>query len=1262
VTPEVIAEVTTPSKETMSYPDPMPMKLQLHYLNAQCARLEVPVRIDVGENQGYEFMALVDTGAHRSFLNSQFIEKFVPKLNVRMRPFDELVVGASGNNLTVKGQVDIPCTIGQHRLTHNFIVAELPDLFAIVGIDYLNRYQATWDYQKGGLVCGVDVDPNTKPDVCSFSTSQAITIPGRSAQNLTVRLKGASTSDCSVILQTEDEFVPVLVPSVVNHAVDGQTQLLLINQEETAVTIPGGTTLGRWEPLSLTAYDDHKSLLASTSKTSTFPVAGEFSTELEELYARSSPALTEKQKELLRGVLWEYQDVFASDDKPLGRTQIVRHYIDTAEHRPIKQSPRRVPIHREHLVEDALQEMQDSGVIRPSESPWSSPIVLVRKKDGNYRFCVDYRKLNECTVKDAYPLPRIEDNLDAMQGARWFSSLDLQSGYWQVEMEEVDKEKTAFTTKFGLWEFNVMPFGLCNAPATFQRLMEQVLMNLQWKILVLYLDDVVVYASTVEEHLKRLEMVFQRLRSAGLQLKSKKCDILKSNVAFLGHIIDQHGVHTDPDKVQKVVKWPIPDCVRTVRSFIGLTSYYRRYIKDYAQIARPLHQLTQKGREFEWTVECEQAFRALKEALVSNTLMAYPRRGELFILDTDASGWAIGAVLSQLQGSNPRQEKEERVVAYGSRCLNPAEVNYCTTRRELLAIVYFAEYFRHFLLGCRFVVRTDHGSLRWLMQIREPSGQVARWIERLASFDMEIQYRKGEQHGNADAMSRIPCPRGCTFCTKTFPEEAIVPNEEENESPDPVPDGSDSQVLTDSKVLILKDVLCSNVQTERKEEEIPADQPRGFRLLWCAVQEASADLPVTDVIPSASSKPVQLLAIGVGPLPRRGRPRQRPWTCTLPLRKDEGEEVDWSAAAVALAVQRDPILSKVYTWRVKPQWEDIANEGKEVKHYWAAWKQIRRDSSGLLWYRWVMGEHFRWKLILPPQYQFAALCLLHDAPVSGHLGMERSVCRLQQAPVYWYHHHKRMRDHCRTCDACQLAKPSTKRKPRAPMKSFTAGEPMERVAVDILGPLRESAAGNVYVLVFVDYFTKWVEIFALADHTAETVATCLIEHVFSRFGLPLQLHSDQGTEFMSELFRATMKLLGITQTRTTPWRPQSDGMVERMNRTLETMLRQYVDEDHQDWDRWLPYCAWAYRSSIHSSTRFTPNKLMLGREVWMPLDLITPHPEEEDEPRPVDPDAYVDRLRRTLEVVFTRVRENLRVATKRQKREYDRELPPQVPT
>ena len=399
---------------------------------------------------------------------------------------------------------------------------------------------------------------------------------------------------------------------------------------------------------------------------------------------------------------------------------MAEHKIRLTDETPIREPPRRVPVYKREALDQEVQKLEKQGVIEKSFSPWEAQTVMVKKKDGTWRMCVDYRKLNGRTIQDVYPITRIDENLDSLSGADWFSCLDLDMAYHQVPMAKNDKEKTAFATPLGgLYHYITMPFGLCSAPSTFQRLIERALHGLQWHIVVLYLDDIIVMGRTFEEHLKNLGTVFDRLPEAGLKLKTKKCKFLQHETSFLGHTVSREGIQTNPSKVQAIKDMSRPGTVTQVRSFLGFCSYYRKYVQDFAGITKPLFDLTKKDAKMVWTKDQQDAFEKLKIRLISAPILGYLQvDGQEFILDTDASSVAIGAVLSQIQ------DVREAVIAYGSKVLTKPERNYCVTRRELLAVVYFTKFFKHYLLGRRFILRTDHGSLIWISRFREPDGQV----------------------------------------------------------------------------------------------------------------------------------------------------------------------------------------------------------------------------------------------------------------------------------------------------------------------------------------------------------------------------------------------------------------------------------------------------------------------------------------------------------------------------------------------------------
>ena len=388
----------------------------------------------------------------------------------------------------------------------------------------------------------------------------------------------------------------------------------------------------------------------------------------------------------LQAVVDEYRQLFSTVP---GFTDLAHHTIPTANNPPVRVPLRRIPAQYREEIERQLQEMLDRNIIRVSSSPWLAPAVYVPKKSGELRICIDYRELNKRTMKDAYPLPLPDEAQDRLAGASIFSKLDLQSGYWQLPVQEEDRLKTAFCPGpgMGLYEFCRMPFGVTGGPSSFQRLMDKVLHGLSF--VTSYIDDVLIHSSSMELHQSHLRLVFNRLAEAGLTLRGSKCKIGLDKVQYLGHIFSKNGMAPDTDKIAVVQNWPTPTDVTEVRQFPGLASYYRRYVKNFADIAAPLHHLTQKAVEFNWEENCQQSFQVLKDALTQAPVLCYPCFKKGFTLQSDASAVGIGAVL----------EQDGHVIAYASRSLTPPERQYSVIERECLAVVFAVKHFRHYLLG-----------------------------------------------------------------------------------------------------------------------------------------------------------------------------------------------------------------------------------------------------------------------------------------------------------------------------------------------------------------------------------------------------------------------------------------------------------------------------------------------------------------------------------------------------------------------------------
>ena len=890
------------------------------------------------------------------------------------------------------------------------------------------------------------------------------------------------------------------------------------------------------------------------------------SPELEKLVNSIDSDLSFSQKTSVKQLLHQNSSIFATQDNPFGKTDLVTHSINTDSNHPIKQAVRRPPFHLRSEAHAEVEKMLDKGVIEPSDSPWASPVVLVRKKDGSLRYCIDYRKLNSITIKDSYPLPRIDESLDSLSKTQYFSTLDLASGYWQIGLDEDAKRKSAFCTTSGLYQFKVMPFGLTNAPATFQRLMERVLAGLQWQICLVYIDDVIIFSQTFEDHLQHLSTVFDRLKEAGLKLKPKKCFLFQTSVKYLGHIVSRDGISTDPDKTKAVKEWPTPHDVTDVKKFLGLCGYYRRFVPNFATISKPLTRLTEKNSIFVWGEEEESAFLTLKDLLVSAPIMAYPESSSTFILDTDASGSGIGAVLSQII------EGEERVIAYGSRILTKAERAYCVTRREMLAVVHFCKYFRHYLLGRKFLLRTDHASLRWLKSFKEPEGQVARWLEVLDTYNFQLEHRPGVRHANADAMSRVPCAQ----CNQQHVD----------------PKSRRGRPMNDSA-------------TDFDRHHARPVQTRG---------KTSKTLPATT-------------------------PQKTNW---LP-------DTELSLDSIRQAQLADPCISTVKQWVVdgeRPDFQSIRSEGREIKFYFENFPSLKIVEGILIRELDPPDMTIRRQICLPPTLHKEAFDVCHSSITAGHFGKAKTTALVKRRFI-WFAMHKTIEIFSRQCDVCAQYKTDGKKR-RASLNTQVTGVPMERVCIDLVGPFPESVNGNKFALVVTDYFTKYVEIFPLPNQEATSVATVLVRDFFSRYGVPHFLHSDQGSQFESKLFSEVCSLLGISKTRTTPFHPQSDGLSERNIKTLSRMIAM-TTQSQVNWDEHLPFISMAYRATPQCSTGLSPNFMMFGRELSMPVDIMIGAPIDQ----PLSELDYIKNLQSKLTEAYKLARLNLKSSAARQKKYYN---------
>ncbi len=930
------------------------------------------------------------------------------------------------------------------------------------------------------------------------------------------------------------------------------------------------------------------------------------------LYNSSCEGLDEQQCLNLKQLLYSYSDVFAKDDMDLGCLQGIYHRIDTGDATPVNEKMRRTPIGFQDLERDHIQKLLDANIIQPSASEWAAAPVLVRKKCGAVRYCLDYRKLNGVTIKDRFPLPNINDCLDTLQGNTLFSTLDLAMGYYQIMIHPDSQNKTAFITKYGQFSHTRMGMGLCNAPATFQRAIQLVLRGILWEEVLAYLDDIIVLGKNFDESLVNLKKVLERFRFHNLKLKPSKCILLRKQVQFLGKVVTENGITIAPSKLEAVQSWPVPKNQTELQSFLGFVNYHRDHIRNFAQIASPLYDLSTKKGEITLSDEHLEAFNTLKQAVTSAGCLSFPTPDGLFILDTDASSLALGAVLSQVQ------DGVVKPICYASNTLLKTQRNYCTTRKELLSVVKFCRQFRHYLLGRRFLLRTDHNSLVWLTRFKDVQGQLARWLEELSQYDIEILHRSGKDHINCDALSRLPdtlapcdCYQagkslqtlpcgGCAFCTRAHNQW-----------------GRFCEDVDDVIPLAVRSVTTrSSPQSPDDNDDNPDDVD-----MPTSTDTSGPNVPLNDA-PSAAN-----------------------WLETF------------SPIELRDIQSQDPDIAPIVQWLhsdIEPSIRQLRLTSPATRAYWLCRSNLQ-FINGVLYYQWEEGgsSSARHALLLVPEgLRNQVLFHCHDARHAGHFGIQKTVKRLKQS-FYWYGMSRDGKEYVKSCLACNKNKKANKN-PKAPLRAFHAGFPMERIHMDILGPFTTSQLGNKYILMVICQFSKWIDIIPISDQTAETVAKEFLARIVSYFGCPLEIFTDQGSNFQSNLFSAFCELLEITRTRTTPYRPCGNGQVERYNRVVLQMVRCYIEGKVKQWDRDLYLLAMALRSTEHRQTGFTPNRLMLGREVLQPVDLLLGL--TETQLQRYEPYQWVQHLAKEASRAHHIARENLDASQLRQKRDYDLRL------
>ncbi len=1176
----------------------------------------------------YTGTMMLDTGSAGNYISEKFYN-YLKENNRNSLQYDDVTYEETiilGDNSTIEaeGRVGMIIYIGKHPYLVDFVVLNNLCDTGILGVPFMDTYVDCIDMRRG--------------EINLFKTS-LVTLEGKvrvePLTQATVRGRVTNSGEGrheAVLMQVMAHInTEIMIPNSLISVIQGRTQLQLSNFTPQDINLKDGTVLGIClflkEDVVVIPMSQRRKMEFCHMEPSTTPsfveecdvfdmnkLSDQDKVFLEEFDFTDTTLSLEEQQRVCQ-VLLKYKSTFVCEEYPeLGCTDLLTYHIKLKEgSKPFTSRAYRLDPQKMATLREQLNNLLKDDVIKPAESPYSSPVILVRKppeldEEGNvkhtkWRCCLDFRRLNQDIVPDAYNLPDIrtlQDHIGMLSKPRLLTKVDMDRAFWQIPLDEESKPCTAFTTPYGNFVCNRLPMGLSVSPSVWQRLVNMVMAGMDPFEVMCYIDDLLIVSTTIERHLELLEEVLIRLRDAKLKLKPSKCNIGKKEVPYLGFVVSQDGVRIARGKVEIITELPPPRTRKELRRAMGMMNYLRRFIPKFSVIARPLYQLLKEAVPYVWGKEQHEAWEKLKGLITTPPVLAYPRIGWLYRLHTDAAKTGTAFMLTQIQPEEdwkrenpgeaevPKERSRERPIAYGSAGMKSYQLNYTATEMEMLAVVRGVQQNECYLRPpARFEVVTDHQPLATMLKMKEPSSRLARWIAYLQEFIFQVTYKEGSDNVVPDCLSRL------------------------TDQPEPPPTPPSEDICfpyTLEKVAVLPkaaNVLAAVKKMKKRERQSQRKPKKKTKQ-----EDEDVILPdMTRMIETEETVETVTTILGIK---------------MVEFQKAQEEDEKFGPMIKFL---RDDEL---------PQHEDEAK-------YVLMMSPLFEVYNGLLFLN-KKTKNPRpvevlpiLKLVIPRKYENAIIEKYHSGMIAGHVSTTKMYEQIRDKMYI-----KNLFQKCdlvrKSCEVCQPFSEGT-RIGKLQVPREVPPHPFHTWQCDHLGPVKTSYTGKTHILVITCEFSKFVYVKAVENPDAIQAAEIFVNDIIPYCGIPRVLHSDRGPAFTSKIFMKMCEMMGISKTFAPPGHHQSMGQVERSVRTVRELMNPLMKEYGQDWEQILPGVAMVINTCPHTVTKLSPFTIVYGRLPYHPDEgLLEDINVEETNP---EAQIYLERLKKNLKVISREVQKRI---------------------